>query len=185
MVGGSGFEDSDAEVTTQTTNSEKLDVEPDLGFTYGLGIGYFFSDNIALEVAYQYHDNDADMSVANNNEVIEGEINVEYVSFNAYWFVQPKGNWRPFLGVGAGITTNAEVSFDTQQNNLSLESDGDLIAQIMFGADFLLSDQVSLLTQFTYTNIELSDLTQNSAGQRVDDLQHNPISLQVGILYSF
>lgn len=185
MIGGTGFEDSDAQVTTQNNNSDKLDVEPDLGFTYGVGIGYFFSDNIALEIAYQNHDNDADMKTNDGNEVFEGDIRVEYLTFNAYWFVQPKGNWRPYLGVGAGITSNAEVNVETLQNDLSLESDGDIVAQMIIGADFMFTKQLSLLTQFTYTNIELTDLKKNSANQRFDDLQHNPISLQVGLLYSF
>ena len=188
-IGASAFDDSDAELNSVVGSSEKIDIEFDPGVTFGLGLGYFFTDNISMELSFNQHENDADLTFSSvgidANDKVTGEFKVSYLTINSFWHVQRKGAWRPYLGIGAGVTTNAEVEVDGTSNKASLENDGDIVFQLMFGFDYELSEQLALLTELKYTNIELTDLQQNSADQRLDNLQYNPFTLQFGLLYSF
>ncbi|WOH37774.1 porin family protein [Thalassotalea fonticola] len=188
-IGVSAFDDTDAELNSITGSSEKIELELDPGLTFALGLGYFFTDNISLELSLNQHENDADMTFSSvgidTNEDAKADLTVSYLAINSYWHVQRKGNLRPYLGIGAGITTNAEVNVEANIEDASLESDGDLVFQLMFGFDFELTRQMALLTELKYTNIELTDLEQNSADQRLDNLQYSPFTLQLALLYSF
>lgn len=188
-IGVSGFDDTDAELNSVINNDEKIDIELDPGLTFSLGLGYFFTDNISLELSLNQHDNDADMEFGSvgidASDDVSAEFKVSYLTINSYWHVQRKGKWRPYLGIGAGVTTNAEVNIETNSDDASLENDGDLVFQLMFGFDYALNRQLALLTELKYTNIELTDLQQNSADQRLDNLQYSPLTLQFALLYSF
>ncbi|WNC71049.1 porin family protein [Thalassotalea psychrophila] len=188
-IGVSAFDDTDAELNSIVNSSEKIDIEFDPGVTLGIGLGYFFTDNISLELSFNQHENDADMTFSSvgidANDKVEGEFKVSYLTINSYWHVQRKGSWRPYLGVGAGITTNAEVKVEATSNEVTLENDGDLVFQLIFGFDYELTRQLALLTELKYTNIELTDLQRSSADQRLDNLQYNPFTLQFALLYSF
>ncbi|KGJ91105.1 hypothetical protein ND16A_0181 [Thalassotalea sp. ND16A] len=184
-IGVTAFDDSDANLNSMVNVDEKVKLETDPGLTYGIGLGYFFTDDISLELSYSFFENDSDFKAQSDSNSSKGDIRVSYVTLNSYWHVQRKGNFRPYLGIGGGITTDSELNINTDQNDLSLSNDGDLVFQLMMGLDFEINRQLAFLTEIKYTNIELTDLNQASADQQIDDLQHNPFTLQVALLYSF
>jgi len=184
-IGVSVVDDSDANLNSMISVDEKVKLETDPGLTYSIGLGYFFTDDISLELSYSYFENDSDFKAQSNSDSSKGDVRISYVTLNSYWHVQRKGSLRPYLGVGGGFTTDSEVNFNTAQNEASLSNDGDLVFQLMLGFDFEINRQLAFLTEVKYTNIELTDLKQASSDQQIDDLQHNPFTLQVALLYSF
>ncbi|QBY05424.1 porin family protein [Thalassotalea sp. HSM 43] len=188
-IGITYIDDTDAEGEASIDLEDKIPIEPDTGYVAGLGIGYFVSDNVSLELSYSYFDSDADVTFDEfdtlDDPKLDANFSVSVISLNAYWHVQFKGNMRPYLGIGIGTTTDTELDIENDNDSITLENDSDIAFSIMAGMDFRMSENLSLLAELKYTNLELTDLEQNSASVRLDTIDFTPVSAEIGLQYSF
>ncbi len=135
-VGLSQMSDLGADFTNIDGLSGDIDVDLDAGFTGGIGVGYNYTDNFAVEFGWEYRSNDSEAVLADTSEFDGGNYASNIFYLNGHYRFAPNGDWRPY--VGAGLTWVEEVDIDLERGSeeLSYQGDGDVGYQLFAGVDY-------------------------------------------------
>lgn len=185
-VGLSQMSDVDSDFSDIDGLSGKADVDLDTGFTAGLGVGYRYTENFALEVGWEYRSNDSETTLNGVSEFDDGNYASNIFYLNGYYFFAKNGPWQPY--VGAGLTWVEEVDIDLERNGeeLSYSGDGDTGYQVFAGIDYELSPEWKLQTELRYgavTDIDLDGEDGDSGS--FDGIDYETTTLQIGLVYDF
>lgn len=190
-IGGFSFQrDFDVDVSDGDGNSTSGDASFDVGFMAGAGLGYFFTDSIAVELAWDYRSNDLDSAdLDNGSEFDGGDIASNIIFLNGYYRFQEVGSTslRPYVGAGLGWVEEIDIDADVAGGrSTSYSADNELAYQIMAGIGYPLSENWTLSGELRYTRV--NDVTfdeEGSGNGEIDNVDYDPISLLVGITYNF
>ena len=135
-VGLSQMSDIDGDFSNIDSLSGKADIDLDTGFTGGIGVGYNYTDNFAVEFGWEYRSNDSEVVLADTSEFDDGNYASNIFYLNGHYRFAPNGDWRPY--VGGGLTWVEEVDIDLERGGeeLSYSGDGDVGYQLFAGVDY-------------------------------------------------
>ncbi len=187
LKGVAGFSlPDDTSFTGTGGSSGSIDLET--GYAAGLALGYAFTDNIIGELEYMYRSADID-SVSNTGFATGGDLASVIVTANALyqfdgWDMPVGDRFRPFLGLGIGVTQEADVDFSGGANTGSFETSGDFVYQLRAGANWELDANWVLSSELRYMDAgSLTFDAENSTGSLSADYQTT--DLLFGIAYRF
>ncbi|MEM1264300.1 MAG: OmpW family outer membrane protein [Pseudomonadota bacterium] len=163
-----------------------VDVAVDSGFTAGVALGYDINERWAAEVAWEYRTNDSETTLADGTRFTDGNYASNLISLSGVYKLSPRGRWQPYLGLG--VTVAQEIDIDLEQAGVetSLEGSGDVGYRAFAGVDWALADRWQLNGEVRYgstTGIQLD--SEDVAGQVIDDLDYDPLTLAIGFRYRF
>ena len=186
-VGFSQMSDLNSDFADIDGLSGDADIDLSSGFTGGLGIGYRYTDNFAIEFGWEYRSNDSEVTLADNSEFDDGNFASNIFYFNGHYLYDRNGKWQPY--VGAGLTWVEEIDIDLERpgsEELSYSGDGDVGYQVFAGVNYELNENWALQSELRYGSITDIDLDGegNDVGE-FDSIDYETTTIQVGLVYDF
>ncbi len=185
-LGLSKASDSNSSFSNIDNLSGQADVQVDSGFTSGIGVGYRFTDSLALELGWEYRTNDSEANLAGASQFDEGNLASNIFYLNGHYFFPQKGKLQPYAG--AGLTWVQEIDIDLERNGeeLSYSGDGDIGFQIFAGLNYALNKNWALQSELRYGNIsDISLAAESGAEGRFDSIDYKTTTLQLGLVFNF
>ena len=185
-VGLSQMSDLSADFEDIDGLSGTADIDLDSGFTGGLGVGYRYTEQFAVEFGWEYRSNESSTTLAGTSEFEDGNYASNIFYLNGHYAFAASGNWQPY--VGAGLTWVEEIDIDLERNGeeLSYSGSGDTGYQVFAGVDYALNADWTLQSELRYGSITGIDL-DGEAGDpgQITGLDYETTTLQVGLVYNF
>jgi opacity protein-like surface antigen len=153
-----------------------LPLSYDTGAIYGGAFGYDYGDRpFRAELEFAYRTGDATGAVA-------GDYASTTFMLNGLYEFGGGGAFQPYVGLGLGYVT--EIDFDVTAGPIGEYSDRGLLAgQVILGADYALSDRLSLFGEARYFATESPNLL--SAGGATLSADYDTIDLLAGVALRF
>jgi len=185
-LGLSQMSDLSSDFTDIDMLSGRADIDLDTGFTGGLGLGYRYTDKLAVEFGWEYRSNDAETTLNDVSEFDEGNYASNIFYLNGHYFFDKIDKWQPY--VGAGLTWVEEIDIDLERGDreLSYSGDGDTGYQVFGGLNYDLSESWKLQSELRYGSITGIDLEgEGSDSGAFDGIDYETTTLQIGLGYDF
>ena len=166
--------------------SGSADIDLDTGFASGIGVGYFYNNNFAVELGWEYRSNDSKTVLNDTSRFNDGNYASSIFYLNGHYLLAKRHKWQPYLG--GGLTWAQEVDIDLERggNELSYSGDGDVGYQLFAGINYDWSENWKFQGEARYGSITGIDLNaEDGAVGQFDDLDYKTTTLQVGVVYSF
>jgi len=173
-------------------------IDSDTGFNVGGAVGVKLS-NFRFEVDLGYSQvgadtlevtNDAGLGVAIGlgsltgfTIALEGDVKVLTYMVNAYYDLENKTNWTPFVGFGVG---GATIDYsDIKSSGVLLVDDNDTVFAYKVGAGltYKISESLKLIGDYHYLGTTDPDFT-DAAGAKFDS-EYSSHNIDLGIRFSF
>ncbi len=185
-VGLSQMSDLDSDFSDIDSLSGDAEIDLGSGFTGGIGVGYNYTDNFAVEFGWEYRSNDSEVVLADSSEFDDGNYASNIFYLNSHYRFAPNGDWRPY--VGAGLTWVEEIDIDLERggDELSYSGDGDVGYQLFAGVDYRINPEWTLQGELRYGSITGIDLEGESGDPgQFEDIDYETTTLQLGLVYEF
>jgi opacity protein-like surface antigen len=185
--GGASFlDDQDVEGRGVSDPPGDGDVNLDTGFVAGLGLGYRYSERIAVELALEYRSHDSDVSFDSGERFDGGNYASNTIWLNGFYHLARRGRWQPYLGAGIGYIEEIDIDLDRRgEKERSFSDDGDVAWQVFAGINYRLGENWDLHTELRYSYLEDVSLDEESGTGRLSELDYDPLTLQIGVSYRF
>ncbi len=185
-VGLSQMSDLDSDFSDIDGLSGKADVDLDSGFTGGIGVGYNYTDNFAVEVGWEYRSNDSEVVLADTSEFDDGNYASNIFYLNGHYRFAANGDWRPYVGAGLTLVEEIDIDLERGGEELSYSGDGEVGYQLFAGVDYRINPAWTLQGELRYGSITGIDLDGESGDPgKVEDIDYETTTLQVGLVYEF
>jgi opacity protein-like surface antigen len=148
----------------------------DTGAIYGGAVGYDYGSRpFRAELEFAYRTGDATGSLA-------GDFASTTFMLNGLYEFGGNGTFQPYVGAGLGYVT--EIDFDVTAGPVGEYSDRGLLAgQVILGADYAVSDSLSLFGEARYFTTETPNLV--SAGGGTLSADYDSFDLLAGVALRF
>lgn len=160
----------------------------DTGMMAGAAAGYFFTDNIAAEIAWDYRRNDSDSNTfSDGTNFSSGDYASNIFFLNGYYHFNPvmKSKFRPYLGAGLGYVQEIDLDLEAGGVETSYSSDGEVAAQLIAGTSYALTKSWDLTADVRYVRAWGMDLKQENGTSQINDIDYDPVSVTFGAVYKF
>lgn len=162
-----------------------VDVTVDTGINAGIGFGYHYTNNIAVELFWEYRTNDSQSLIDDGTFYDEGNYASNIFYLNGYYFFENESDWSPYLGVGLGWVQEIDIDFEQNGTELSYSESGPLAYQLLAGIEYALLDNILISAEFRYSSASIDTLKGEENLGSISDLDYQPTTLQVGIKWLF
>lgn len=165
---------------SEVSDVPSSDVDLDGNWTAGAALGYYFLDDIRGEVAFGYHENDADS--ASNGFGVDGDLNAITLMTNVYKDFRLTPKLRPFVGAGVGA---ARLDPDFRLENIVIGF-GPADEQWKFawnataGVAFDISEDLSVETRYRYLDAGDYDFGPGAEGDYQNHAVLAGLTLKLG-----
>lgn len=189
IYGGANF--LSAESYNQTgvaTAGATGDSSFDKGMMAGAAAGYFFTDNIAAEIAWDYRRSDSDSNTfSDGTNFSSGDYASNIFFLNGYYHFNTvmKSKFRPYLGAGLGYVQEIDLDLEAGNVETSYSSDGEFAAQLIVGTSYELTQSWDLTADVRYVRALGMDLKQENGTAQINDIDYVPVSVTFGTVYKF
>ena len=185
-VGFSQMSDLSSDFTDIDGLSGDADIDLSGGFTGGLGVGYRYTDNFAVEFGWEYRSNDSEVTLADTSEFDDGNYASNIFYLNGHYLFARNGKWQPYAG--AGLTWVEEIDIDLERGSeeLSYSGDGDIGYQVFAGINYDLNEKWKLQSELRYGSIADIDLDgEGGEAGEFDSIDYETTTIQVGLVFDF
>ena len=166
--------------------SGDVDISLDSGFVAGIGVGYFYNSNVAVELAWEYRSNESTVSLANNRIIDEGNYASNMFFLNTHYYFNSSTRWQPYVGAGLSWIQEIDIDLESETVESSYATDGNIGFQLFAGLGYQLSDDWQIQAELRYGSIDDIDLTSEEGTQgSFANFDYQPTTLQVGLIYNF
>ena len=179
-----------SDLTGTTTNLGAVDgvsnIDIDSGFNAGIGLGYRYNRNVAVEVAWEYRSNDSSVTLADGSVFPEGNYASNMFFLNGFYFLDTESaKWSPYIGGGLSWMQEIDIDLEQAATQTSLSGDGDFGYQVFAGIDYSIDDAWSVGGQIRYGSTTGINLEGEGNNGTYSDLDYRPTTLQVGLTYRY
>lgn len=166
--------------------SGNADINLSTGFTGGVGVGYRYSDNFAVEFGWEYRSNDSETVLNDISEFNGGNYASSMLYFNGHYFFAKSGKWQPYIGGGLIWAQEVDIDLERGGEELSYSGDGDTGYQLFAGVNYDLNQSWKLQGEVRYGSIDNIDLNnEDGAPGKFDGIDYETTTLQIGLVYNF
>lgn len=184
-VGLSSMSDVSGDAQNIEMVSGSTDVELSEGFTSGLSTGFYYNENIGVELGWEYRTNRSETLIASNTIYPEGNYASNTFFLNGLYQFNLNQRWKPYLGAGVVWVQELDIDLESNGNELSYSGDGDIGYQAMLGVNYLMSDAWSVQFEARYLSLRDVELSGETTSGTISGLDYEPITLQLGLVYKF
>ena len=167
-------------------SSGNADIDLDTGFNAGIGVGYLYNDNFAVELGWEFRSNDSETVLNNASTTYGGDFASSIFYLNGHYLLSKKGKWQPYVGAGLTFAQEVDIDLEVGGNELSYSGDGDIGYQVFTGVNYDLNEKWKLQGEARYGSMTDLDLkAENDAAGQFNGLDYKTTTLQLGVVYSF
>lgn len=167
-----------------------LRVEFGSGFGLGGDLGYRYGNGWASEVEWNYRRHPLNALRKDGSQLSrDGDFASNILLINGLRRFQMSGGWTPYLGAGIGWVQ--EIDMDIAPSHAGAQrgySAGSKSAfQFIAGAEYMLSPKWRLIADARWLRISpvRLDNEESNPGGSAGPLKYTPVSVQLGVRYSF
>ena len=185
-VGLSQMSDLDSDFSNIDSLTGKADIELDSGFTGGIGVGYNYTDNFAVEIGWEYRSNDSEVVLADTSEFDDGNYASNIFYLNGHYRFAPNGDSQPYVGAGLTLVEEIDIDLERGGDEISYSGDGEIGYQLFAGVDYRINPAWSVQGELRYGSITGIDLDGESGDPgQFEDIDYETTTLQLGLVYEF
>ncbi len=187
-LGGVALGDKNISQTEPDGSILTGNAEFSVGYTGGLGLGYYLTDNIAAEVAWDYRrSNIKNFALSDGSLVAGGDYASNAVTASLYYHFDSLGNSgiRPFVSAGAGFIEEIDFDQDLGNANREFQASGDFVYQLSAGASYAIGDQWDIKGEVRYLDIGNTSLESPDGLSSINGIQYDPLTFTLGIRFKF
>ncbi len=160
------------------------------GSGWGADVGWRYGNGWAAEVEWNYRSHSLDsLQQGGTNRARGGDFASNILLVNGLRRFPTSGAWTPYLGGGLGWVQ--EIDFDIKPAgsgaNRSYSASNKFAFQLIAGIEYALTTNWRLTadTRWMRVGSVKMDNERGNSGGSADSLDYNPLSVQVGLRYSF
>ncbi len=176
-----GVQNMDLILTSDNENSN-VSVENGFGYTAGISLGYYLTENISTEIGWEYKSNE--VTISNDNISSKGDYASNFIYLNGIYNFKTKSRLKPYLGLGASVIQEIDLDFGNGENG-SFSNSGNIGFQGIAGLDFNLSPRWALNWEAKYVTFSEFGMENEGDNSRLDNLKYNPVIFNIGVKYRF
>jgi len=168
------------------TVSGNAAINLEAGFNAGLSGGYYYNDNLAVEFGWEYRSNESQTNITEALSYPEGNYASSTFYLNGLYHFSSLSNWQPYIGAGLVWVQEIDIDLERDGSELSYSGSGDVGLQAIVGTNYRFNKHWALQFEARYTSISGVDLAaEEGAMGRMNGLDYEPTSLQLGLIYKF
>jgi len=151
----------------------------DSGFVAGLKINYQYTQSWGIEAGWEYRSNESSVTLSDGQQFSEGNYASNVFYLNGVYRFAELGRIEPY--VGAGLVWVQEIDIDLERNGteISFDGQGNIGFQLLAGARLPVSQHWSFSGELRLSRISGVELGP------IRGLKYNPLTIQLGVTYSF
>lgn len=186
-LGLSIVQDNDLAQTGVAAPGAEGDGSYDTGFAAGLAFGYRYGNGWSAEIDWEYRSNDNDeVSFTDGTRFDNGDIASNVFYLNGYYtFEEAVGRLRPYVGAGLGWVQEIDLDLESGGIETSYSGDGDIVWQLMVGAEADIARNWRLQGGLRYGRITGVDLDAENGAGKIKNLDYETWTVAVGVVYDF
>lgn len=187
-LGGVALGDKDISQTEPDGSLVNGEAEFSVGYTGGLGLGYYLTDNIAAEVAWDYRrSNIKAFSLSDGSNIAGGDYASNAVTASLYYHFGSLGDSgiRPFVSAGAGFIEEIDFDQDVQSGDREFQASGDFIYQLSAGASYAIGDNWDIKGEVKYLNMGDTNLESPDGLSSINAINYDPLTFTLGVRFKF
>ncbi len=157
--------------------------EDDPGYNAGVNVGYFLTNNIALQVGFEKKENRIFLTNYPGPQGFSSRLstklnsNILYISSNYHFISQ--SNFDPYFGVGAALIQDANYEFVISDFNGS----GEIGLRGLVGVNYNFNSKFALNFEMNYTAFNDIEVEDREATP-IFDIEYNPLTFNLGFVYT-
>lgn len=169
-----------------SSQSGTVEITTDSGFSAGLGLGYQYNQNVAVEIFWEYRTNDSNTTFADGTSFTGNYAsNVFFLNGFYYFDSGSKSNWQTYIGAGIGWVQEIDLDIESMGSEESFSGDGQSATQLFVGTEYNLTKDLDIQLELRYGNISSIDMNNESTNIPLNGLDYKTTSIQVGFVYQF
>jgi outer membrane protein W len=162
----------------------------DAGMVVGGAAGYYFTDNISAELAWDYRSNGlGKANFSDGTNFKDGDFASNSFFVNGYYHLDPVMNskFRPYVGAGLGYVQEIDIDLKNASGvETSYSQDGEIAYQLIAGTSYGLTENWDLTADVRYMRADSINLKRENGGTaELRNVDYDPVSLTVGAVYKF
>lgn len=185
VVGVSILSDTVGQSTGLGQTNGIINVDLDSGLNAGMGIGYFYNEHFALEVFWEYRSNESITTLSDQTIFEEGNYASNLFYLNSLYFYEFDQNVQFCVGAGLGWVQEIDIDLETNGNELSYSGSGEIAIQGFVGASYRLNQRLSVDLEFRYSKVGSADLDGEQNDGMITELDYDPSTIQLGLMWRF
>ena len=169
-------------VTTPSPTFFNFEYKDDPGYNAGLNIGYFFTNNIALQIGFEKKENRIFLTNYPGPLGFSSRLstkfnsNILYISSN-YHFMS-ESNFDPYIGIGGAFLQDANYDF----LGADAKGSGEIGLRGLIGVNYNFNSKFALNFEMNYTTF--NDIELKDRAMTIFEIEYNPLTLNLGFVYN-
>ena len=163
------------------------EISNDGGWTAGGAVGYNYTNNLSVELAWDYITNDSTNSFSDGTSFDDGDFSSSIFYLQGVYKFNPVMNTkiRPYLGAGLGYVEEIDMDLISGDIEASYSSDGEFAYRLMAGVSYLITDKIDFNADIHYVQVASFDLTNESDEGTLLEVGYDPVIFTLGASYKF
>jgi opacity protein-like surface antigen len=157
------------------------------GYTFGGALGYNYTNNVSVELAWDYTTNDAKNRFSDGTNFNDGDFSSNIFYVNGIYKFDPvlESKVRPYLGAGLGYVEEIDMDLKSGGVEKSYSKDGETAYQLMAGASYPITKTIDFDAGIRYVRVDNVDLKDERGSGELRDVDYDPVLFTVGATYKF
>jgi outer membrane protein W len=162
-------------------------IKNDSGFMAGGSVGYNYTNNLSVELAWDYRSNDSKTNFSDGSRFNDGDFASNIFFVNGRYTFDPvaQTNLRPYIGGGLGYVEEIDVDLKSGGVERSYSKNSEMAYQFMAGITYPLTEKIDLDAGLRYVRVDNIKLKRESGSGELRNVDYDPLSLAVGLSYKF
>jgi outer membrane protein W len=162
-------------------------IKNDSGFMAGGSVGYNYTNNLSVEVAWDYRSNDSKTNFSDGSRFNDGDFasNIFFLNSRYTFNSLSQTKLRPYVGIGLGYVEEIDVDLKSGGVERSYSKDSEFAYQFMAGAIYPVTERIDLDAGLRYVRVDNIKLKRESGSGELRNVDYDPLSFAVGLSYKF
>jgi outer membrane protein W len=157
------------------------------GFMAGGSAGFNFTNNLSVELAWDYRSNDSKTNFSDGSNFSDGNFasNIFFINSRYTFDSFSQTKLRPYVGAGLGYVEEIDIDLKSGGVERSYSKNNEIAYQFLAGASYPITEQIDLDAGLRYVLVDNIKLKSESGSGELSKVDYDPLSLVIGLSYKF
>lgn len=162
-------------------------INNDNGFMAGGSAGFNFTNNLSIELAWDYRSNDSKTNFSDGSNFSDGNFasNIFFINSRYTFDSFSQTKIRPYVGAGLGYVEEIDIDLNSGGVERSYSKNNEIAYQFLAGASYPITEKIDLDAGLRYVLVDNIKLKSESGSGELSNVDYDPLSLVIGLSYKF